>query len=196
MEPQMDLLQSHALDRLMSSNCIGSFDVAGDHSLFGQVLFRGTPIPEVGKAPLGDINSAAPKPAPKPGFKTKLCRNYPNNCRFGDRCAFAHGQEDLKAQITPIKPVQSEDTLPKNTSAAQPTTQPTKPMPVTEALTIPLQLAAAGFNRTPQETVSGVPLNSEPKSPQSDTMDFDLGVLMSELLPEDYADRQTERGLA
>ncbi|KAL0592059.1 hypothetical protein ABG067_000712 [Albugo candida] len=27
--------------------------------------------------------------------KTVLCANYPNNCRFGDKCSFAHGEEDL-----------------------------------------------------------------------------------------------------
>jgi hypothetical protein len=30
-------------------------------------------------------------------IKTALCKNYMNgNCRFGNRCNFAHGQEDLK----------------------------------------------------------------------------------------------------
>jgi len=39
-----------------------------------------------------------PKPKPRPAnFKTVLCRNFMENgeCSYGDRCHFAHGDDDL-----------------------------------------------------------------------------------------------------
>ena len=32
-------------------------------------------------------------------FKTEICRNYPLGlCKFGDKCAFAHGSDDLRGK--------------------------------------------------------------------------------------------------
>jgi hypothetical protein len=32
-------------------------------------------------------------------FKTEMCRNWPLGlCKFGDKCAFAHGSEDLRGK--------------------------------------------------------------------------------------------------
>jgi predicted RNase H-related nuclease YkuK (DUF458 family) len=42
------------------------------------------------------------EPSKNPNYKSKLCMNWMNHgkCRFGDRCAFAHGESELRKSKT------------------------------------------------------------------------------------------------
>lgn len=46
----------------------------------------------------GQVNPAAAKPTSYSRYKTELCRQFSENgqCKYGDKCQFAHGIEELK----------------------------------------------------------------------------------------------------
>ena len=61
----------------------------------------GLPVPPR-PAPLPYVYtmSDAMRPQVNEKIKTRLCRNFesPQGCRFGDRCVFAHGEEELRTE--------------------------------------------------------------------------------------------------
>jgi len=44
--------------------------------------------------------SPVPPNVGKEKVKTRLCRNFssPEGCRFGERCVFAHGEDELRSE--------------------------------------------------------------------------------------------------
>lgn len=43
-------------------------------------------------------------PASTPGYKTALCKFWPSDCRMGDMCTFAHGDEELQSYNSNRRP--------------------------------------------------------------------------------------------
>ena len=61
----------------------------------------GLPVPpRPAPLPYAYTMSDAMRPQVNEKMKTRLCRNFesPEGCRFGDRCVFAHGEEELRTE--------------------------------------------------------------------------------------------------
>eukprot|EP00997_Jenningsia_sp_PLL12_P007335 NODE_3951_length_712_cov_73.636501_g3339_i0.p2 GENE.NODE_3951_length_712_cov_73.636501_g3339_i0~~NODE_3951_length_712_cov_73.636501_g3339_i0.p2 ORF type:complete len:149 (+),score=34.29 NODE_3951_length_712_cov_73.636501_g3339_i0:210-656(+) len=68
----------------------------GEHEL----LEAGTPMQQAKRQKVAGVEvGLAPKIQPE-RYKTKMCANLQQQgfCRFGDNCAFAHGQHELQVQ--------------------------------------------------------------------------------------------------
>ena len=105
------------------------------------------------------------------GYKTKPCRNFDhlnNNCKFGESCDFAHGEEDLH-QRTHIKPVssRSQRALPNSSTPVQPhalnQSEPVLPKP--PAGTLPQHVEdLSGQSTEQQESNEYLELTRQPTS--------------------------------
>jgi len=76
----------------------------GDDCHFSHVYYPGMLLPPP-PAPLPYAYAmGGPQSAGNEKMKTRLCRNFnsPEGCRFGDRCVFAHGEEELRSEETNI----------------------------------------------------------------------------------------------
>ncbi|EQC27262.1 hypothetical protein SDRG_14884 [Saprolegnia diclina VS20] len=65
---------------------------------------------------------------PRPQLKTRLCMNFPSgNCRYGDRCTFAHGETQLGSAVET-----SSSSMPPRSSPHAPSTYGPPPTKVAE----------------------------------------------------------------
>ena len=63
-----------------------------------------SPVPP--QATSSPAETSSPNSRRPPFYKMALCRNWLNNvagCPFGDRCNFAHGRDQLRAQVLPCE---------------------------------------------------------------------------------------------